>query len=334
MSHQMRILLIRRGAIGDVIITFPMLGILREYHPDAYIQVIGNREYWEIAHKRYYVDAISAGEPLLTPELYLRGGKLGKEVTDYFSSFDLILAYTNDPEGIIKENLQRIGAKQILIYPPFPEGDDLHAADYTALILQEIGLDVKPPLFPKVHLRSEDLDFASRFLSPFIKYKPLVAIHPRTYGIKGWSIEKFINIGIWIESTQCGKSIWIMGPGEEENFKLIKSNFPSSPLLYINSLPSVAAILCFTHLYIGCDTGISHLAAAAGAPVLALFGPTNPHVWGPRGKKVLIIKADEMYKIKEDEVKQIILKYNLSQGIEEYKILTELGLETREGSEL
>ena len=353
MSHQMRILVIRRGAIGDVIITLPTFGILREYHPDAYIQVIGNGEYWEIAHKRYYVDAMSAGETKLIPELYSKDGKPSKEITDYFSSFDLILAYINDPKRIVKENLKRIGGKRILVCPPFPKGDDLHAADYTALILREIGLDVNPPLFPKVHLRSEDLDFASQSLSSLIEtvethcnaslqtefrssiaYKPLVAIHPRTYGIKGWAIEKFISIGKWIENTLGGKSIWLLGPAEEENLKLIKSNFTSSPLLYMNSLPSVAAILSFTHLYIGCDTGISHLAAAVGAPVLALFGPTNPHVWGPRGKKVVMIKADEMYKIQEDEVMQIILKYNLSQGIEEYKILTELGLETREGSEL
>ena len=330
----MRILVIRRGAIGDVIITLPTLGILREYHPDAYIEVIGNREYWEIAHKRYYVDAISAGEIKLIPELYSKDGKLSKEITDYFSSFDLILAYINDPERIIKENLKRIGAKQILIYLPFPKGDDLHAADYTALILREIGLDINPPLFPKVHLSNEDLDFASKFLSPFMKYEPLVAIHPRTYGIKGWSIEKFINIGKWIENTLGGKSIWVIGPAEEENLKLIKSNFPTSAFLHLNYLPKVAAVLNLSHLYLGCDTGISHLAAAVGVPIITLFGPTNPHVWGPRGKKVLIIKADKMYKIQEDEVMQIILKYNLSQDIEEYKILTELGLETREGSEL
>jgi len=219
----MRILVIRRGAIGDAMVTLPTLAILREHYPYAYIEVIGNHEYWKIAHKRYYVDAITAGEPWLTPQLYLRDGKFGKEIADYFSSFDLILGYINGAEGIIEENLQRIGAKQILIYPPFPKGDDLHAADYTALVLREIGLEVNPPLFPKIHLSSEDLDFASQFLSPFMNYEPLVAIHPRTYGIKGWSIEKFINIGKWIENTLGRKSTWLLGPAEEENLKLIKS---------------------------------------------------------------------------------------------------------------
>lgn len=326
--------MIRRGAIGDTVITLPTIGILREYYPDAYIEVIGNSEYWEIAHTRHYVDAISAGESKLIPELYSKECGLSEEAAHYFSSFDLILAYINDPERIVKENLKRVGTKQILIYPPFPKGDNLHAADYTARILREIGLDVNPPLFPKVHLRSENLDFASRFLSPFMKYKPLVAIHPRTYGIKGWAREKFINIGKWVENTLDGKSIWLIGPAEEENLNLIKSNFLNSAFLHLNSLPKVAAVLNLSHLYLGCDTGISHLAAGAGAPVITLFGPTNPNVWGPRGKKVLIIKADEMFKIQEEEVKQIILKYNLSQGIEEYKILTELGLETRERSEL
>ena len=330
----MRILVIRRGAIGDAIVTLPALGILREHYNDAYIEVIGNPAYWEIAHSRYYVDAISTGEIKLTQELYLRKGQLSKDLADYFSSFNLILAYISDHEGIIKENLKRIGAKQILIYLPFPKEEDLHAADYTALILREIGLDVNPPLFPRIHLRSEDLDFASQFLSTFMKYKPLVAIHPRTYGVKGWAIEKFINIGKWIENTLGGESIWVIGPAEEENLKLIKSNFPTSAFLHLNYLPKVAAVLNLSHLYLGCDTGISHLAAAVGVPVITLFGPTNPLVWGPRGKKVWTIKADGMFKIQEDEVMQIILKYNLSQDIEEYKILTELGLETREGSEL
>lgn len=317
----MQILVIRQGAIGDTIVTLPTLGILRENYPNAYTEVIGNREYWEIAHNRYYVNAVSGGETRLTHELYSRDWRPCKEVTDYFLSFDLILAYATDSEGIIKENLKRIGVKKVFIYPPFPRGNDLHAADYTALVLREMGLGVTPPLLPKIYLSREDLDFASQFLSPFMGFKPLVAIHPRTSGPKGWTIEKFMNIGRWIENTLNGKSIWIIGPAEEENIKLIKSNFPSSAVLYLHSLPKVAAVLSFSHLYFGCDTGISHLAAAAGARVLALFGPTNPLVWCPRGERVWITKADEMFKIQDDEVKDIILAYNTNNDIHGCKIL-------------
>jgi ADP-heptose:LPS heptosyltransferase len=317
----MRILVIRRGAIGDTIVTLPALGILRENYTDAYIEVIGNREYWEIAHNRYYVNAVSSGETWLTHELYSRNERSSKGVIDYFSSFDLILAYSSDPEGIISDNLTKIGAKKVLIYPPFPRGDNQHVADYTALILRQIDLDVNLPLFPKIHLNRKDLDFSSQFLSHFMEYQPLVAIHPRTFGTKGWAIEKFINIARWIENTLNGKPIWIMGPAEEENIELIKSNFPSSPVLQFYSLPKVAAVLSISHLYFGCDTGISHLAAAVGARVLTLFGPTNPQVWCPRGKRVWIKKADEMFKIQEDEIKDIIFTYITSNDGEGYKVL-------------
>lgn len=335
----MRILVIRQGAIGDIVVTLPSLEILRKNYPDAYIEVIGNPEYWEIAHN--YVDAGSKGDNSLVPELYVRDRKLSKEVSDYFSAFDLIIGYVSDSEGVVTENLIKAGAKRVITYPPFPQGDKLHAADYTALVLNEIGIEVNPPLFPKIYMSSEDLDFASQFLSPIehklgetpliaslksefppnLANKPLVAIHPRTYGAKGLPIEKFINIGRWIENAMEGKVIWITGQAEEENINIIKSNFPSSPLLHLYCLPKVAAILSLSHFYFGCDTGISHLAAAAGAPVLALFGPTNPHAWGPRGKRVWIVKADYMSKFKEEVLKDVILTYCRSTHLEEYKIL-------------
>jgi ADP-heptose:LPS heptosyltransferase len=285
---------------------------LREQYPHAFIEVIGNRDYWEIALNRYYTNAITDGDAKLKPELYSKNRRISKELSDYFSSFDLILAYISDPEGIVKENLEKIGTKRVVTYPPFPKGDDFHAADYTALILREIGLEIKPPLVPKIHLSGEELEFASQHLSPFMKYKPLISIHPRTYGIKGWAIEKFINIGKWIENTIGGKSIWIIGPAEEESLKLIKSNFHSSPILHSFSLPKVAAVLGFSNLYFGCDTGISHIAAATGTPVLALFGPTNPTIWGPRGKTVWIIKSNDMLNIQENEIKDVIFKYTKS----------------------
>mgnify|MGYP001773278902 CR=1 FL=1 len=317
----MRILVIRRGAIGDIIVTLPTLEILRENYPDAYIEVIGNYKYWEIAHNRYYVNTVSSGETRFLYEIYLRNREFSKETVNYFSSFDLVLAYISDPEGIVRENLIKIGVKRVIIYPPFPRGENQHAADYTALILREIELNVNPPLFPKIHLSREDLNFASRFLFPFREYQPLVAIHPRTFGHKGWAIEKFIEIGRWIENTLNGKSMWIIGPAEEENIKAIESNFPSSPILKFQSLPEVAAVLGSCHLYFGCDTGISHLAAAAGTRVLALFGPTNPRVWCPRGKNVLIVKSDEMPKIQEDKVEEIITKYITSNDIEGIRCL-------------
>jgi ADP-heptose:LPS heptosyltransferase len=69
---------------------------------------------------------------------------------------------------------------------------------------------------------------------------------------------------------------------------------PDDPALegavHLDDLYELAGWLARARLYIGNDSGITHLAAAVGTPVLALFGPTDPAVWGPRGRNVRIAK--------------------------------------------
>ena len=70
------------------------------------------------------------------------------------------------------------------------------------------------------------------------------------------------------------------------------SNGISSPSsIPLDNLPldELAAILKQCDLYVGNDSGITHLAAAVGTPVVALFGPTDHQVWAPRGKSVSIL---------------------------------------------
>ena len=56
---------------------------------------------------------------------------------------------------------------------------------------------------------------------------------------------------------------------------------------WIEDLYELACWLRSARVYIGNDSGIAHLAAAVGTPVIALFGPTDPDVWAPRGSRVL-----------------------------------------------
>ena len=55
----------------------------------------------------------------------------------------------------------------------------------------------------------------------------------------------------------------------------------------------LGAVLARAGLYVGNDSGVSHLAAAWGAPVLALFGPTDPAQWAPVGPRVTVLRADD-----------------------------------------
>ena len=56
-------------------------------------------------------------------------------------------------------------------------------------------------------------------------------------------------------------------------------------------LPELAAILARADLFLGHDSGVSHIAAAAGARALLLFGPSDPDIWAPPSKKVRVLRA-------------------------------------------
>lgn len=66
---------------------------------------------------------------------------------------------------------------------------------------------------------------------------------------------------------------------------------PDAPLLHAESLVELARSLAGARLYIGNDSGVSHLAAAVGCPTVVLFGPTDPRVWAPRGGHVTVVRG-------------------------------------------
>jgi len=302
-----RILSIRQGAIGDVIVTMPTIALLRDAYPDAYIEVIGNEQTLKLAVGVGYADKARAGERALTTEMYKPNARLSDETVRYFSGFDIVLAYMKDKGDVIEDNITKCGAGRVIKIPPFPKGEGIHAADYSATILNPLGIapiSLLPPLIPRVNTTPEDRAFATEYLERQRNREPLVALHPRTWGEKAWPMEGFIEIAQWVRDGLKGTPVWIIGPVEEESEPSLTEAVPEAITVRVESLRRLASILALCDIYLGCDTGISHLAAASGVPTAALFGATDPRVWAPRGDcAVFVLKADTVTAIDTQTVK-------------------------------
>ena len=79
------------------------------------------------------------------------------------------------------------------------------------------------------------------------------------------------------------------GPGDESILDPIRHALPDAQFVPTLGLPEFAGLLNSAHVFIGNDSGPSHLAAAVGTPTVAIFGPTDPRTWGPVGENVRII---------------------------------------------
>ena len=113
---------------------------------------------------------------------------------------------------------------------------------------------------------------------------PLVAIHPGSGGFstaRRWPAAGFASVADQLASR--GARILLVG-GRDDGCSEVSAAMRHPPALDLSGrtdLPALAAILARCRLLVGNDSGVSHLAASMGCPVVAVFGPSNPSAWGP-----------------------------------------------------
>jgi ADP-heptose:LPS heptosyltransferase len=219
---------------------------------------------------------------------------------DYIGSFDLVLSYFYDPDGLFLLNLQRCSPGQILTHSPLvPEDFHRPAARHFAGMVEPLGLaladDAASDLFPS----PEDAAAARAFLAGLKPETRLVAIHPGSGGeSKNWPGQSWAELGRRLTRAAPGVALLLVeGEADAEPARFLIEAWKDAPYLRARELPLPILAALFgekeTALFLGHDSGITHLAAAArrDLPVIALFGPTDPAVWAPPRPGVRALKG-------------------------------------------
>jgi heptosyltransferase-3 len=285
-----RILAIRGGAIGDFVLTLPAIKLLRDRFPDAHIEILGNKHITALAEKRFYADATRSIEEGSLARFFAKDAALPAELTEYFSSFDLIVSYLFDPDGVFQDNLTRCRITRLIAGPSKLTIHE-HAAVQLARPLEQIHLRLQDSA-ARIYPSEGDREFARNFLGR--TNEPVIAFHPGSGNeTKNWPIENWKELGEYLFSTNCTVLV-IAGEADEERLRLLEMAWKSRPVRFAKHLPlpHLAALL-ESLLFIGHDSGVSHIAAAVGARSILLFGPTNPDVWAPANKNVTALQAPE-----------------------------------------
>ena len=254
----MRRLLIRPGAIGDFIVSLPALECLKTDYLEVWT-ASPNVPLARFAHRSRSI--ASTGLDLLGIADAPRG------LIDGLRSFDSIVSWY----GANRPEFRRLTAGLGLPFTFFsalPPGDAaVHATDF--YLDQVRGLaDCPSDGVPRIPCDVPHGNFA--------------AIHPFSGSPgKNWPLEKFQAMARKLERAMPVR--WCAGPEDPPLNAL-----PPADCVHIADLYELACWLASARLYIGNDSSITHLAAAVGTPVLALFGPTDPAVWAPRGPNVRV----------------------------------------------
>ena len=295
---RMKILFIRGGGLGDFIVTLPTLRVLRERWPDARIELLGQPRQSEIALNRYYVDAVRSANHGPLSAFFMPSAVIDPAWMDYVGGFDLVLSYFYDPDALFRTNLERCGPDRVLTWTPrVPENYGQPAARFFSGILAPLGLGLGAAVAGEIFPSSDDIAAARAFIAGLKPGVRIVAIHPGSGSeTKNWPMRLWAELG-WrlCEEASDIALLLIEGEADGEAGQFIAQAWKELPhtRARLLPLPILAALLRESALYLGHDTGITHLAAAArrDLPVIALFGPSDPGVWAPPRPGVHVVKG-------------------------------------------
>ena len=298
-----RVLVIRSGAVGDLILTLPVLSALKKRYSGLSIDMMGDPVRLSLLKHSGFVDGVLPVDdrkltPLFAPDAVPADGSVPRKPPDHLirrlRSYDLILSYLPDPDGVFAENLRRFASGPVLTGPSRPlDGRRIH--------MTRVLLDALKPLGIGTSVDPPRVDVPSRATPDDVweleKEQRLVAIHPGSGGAeKCWPAE---NYGALIDQlAESGfRPMITFGPADDLVRRRLLPWIETRDVLVFEgrSLVEVAALYARCRAMIGNDSGMTHLAAAAGTPVIALFGPTDPAVWGPRGKDVRILWGTDVF---------------------------------------
>lgn len=307
-----RIALIRLGAMGDCVYTFPVVSALKARFPKSEMAWIVEMQNQEIPRLHPGVDEVIAVNTIGWPrEMFSRW--LGRMVGELGAirrslkakEFDIAL----DPQGVIKSGMiawltgapVRIGLARVAcregrnawftthrVDPP-----DGHIVRKNLSLLSPLEIVVGRPDFGIRVSHDAEAKIVTIFQQAGIRQEDrLVGIHPGVgHPRKRWDPDRYAQVGDRLQEREGVQVILTAGPGEEALVRQVALQMRNAPVVVpLLRAEELAALFSRYDLLIAGDTGPLHLAAALGCHTVAIYGPSDPVRVAPVGEGHQVLK--------------------------------------------
>jgi len=310
MAHP-RILILRLSAVGDVLRTLPAVKALREHFHSSHIAWVVEEPSKTLLESQPEIDQVILFPRKRWTEGMKSVGKVWKtfwEMGQFIRSlrrekFDIVL----DFHGILKSGILSFlsGSPKRIGYDrkSSREGNVLFSNVKVALpkakisryqrnfaLLKGLGLEVKH-FNSKLQIPQKDKKYVASFFNGLNTplHRPTIAIHAGTNPkalFKRWMPDRYAQLADRLTREFGATVIFTWGPGELESVEAIRREMKEQSIIgpETESLTQLGELFRNCDLYVGGDTGPTHIASLVGTPVLVIYGPTDPVFHEPLGR--------------------------------------------------
>ncbi len=269
-------LIIHQGALGDFILALRLAeklpGPVVFAAQASRVRLINRFPAWGIKG----IDIESPG----FRDLYVTSA-VNKDFTAFAQSINgLLVSFVASELDAWADNARRVfpNAKPVFIDPRPPVTSSCHVTTLQAAQLQEQASEIVTP--------------HPRFVSAWKQEHNVgMVIHPGSGGAaKRWPLDRFKTLSQALKS-QGLRVRWVVSPDdlEMDQGRGLKDHLSLFDGVVLESLDALADACLQADIWVGNDSGPTHLAGLLGTPTVALFGPTDPRVWAPVGERVRLI---------------------------------------------
>jgi predicted lipopolysaccharide heptosyltransferase III len=297
-----RILLIRFGSLGDVVLTTPAIRAVRQAFPKAYIaMLVGDRSMGIVSANPRLDEIIAFRRDVKGPSEMRRVAALLRE-RNFDVSIDMQRKFRSSLLAYLSRARFRVGyhrPRGLLCNVSILDSESKHAVDRNLDLLRALGIGnhTEADREPEMFLSHEDRDYADHMFEVrgLASKSPVIGIFPGAgWRHRCWPAERFAAIGD-LAAEKCNAAVVIFGgPGEADIVDDVERKMRTAAVLMKDrmTLRQLGAMIEKCHLFLSNDTGPMHISVAVKTTTIALFGPGDHVKFRPIGEKHALIRKD------------------------------------------
>jgi heptosyltransferase-3 len=292
-SVKRTIVVIHPGGLGDVLLAVPAMVRLRTRFPNYRLVLCAEDQVAKLLLAYGIIHEWISVQGLDCADIFAGSGSVTGRSRRWLEDCDIAIGWTQDLDGKLRQTLKAIGIREVIVRSPFSTTiQATHQCDRFLETINEAPSDGEGDFLLAVTEPLLQLGRGCLEAAGLSTEEPLVIIHPGSGSAHKCVAAEILSPVMTAIQMSGATPVVLEGPADRKPVERLLQLCMKPPIVLKGlDLLTVAGVLAQVRLFIGQDSGITHMAGLMGVQTVATFGPTDPARWASRGIHVTVVQG-------------------------------------------